>query len=361
MMSTQRLHSLDFFRGVSVLFLIPLHCMMMYASAETWNDSNLGFIMKWIERGSPSFMVAMGISFVFSKRQSFKALLIRGFKIVGIGYLLNTFKFIIPMLLGFFPENLIVAHGLNPEHLIDNSIHFLLLGDILQLAGVSLIIMSFCVPIFKNKYVILAVALSIVLSTRAVSGIRLGIGGVDYVLDLLWGNQYNVYFPVFPWMGFILLGRFVGELYKENKTNIPFFFQKVLLLSATTIVIGASLCYYNYDYHFGDYYHLGPGGMLLLLGVNTSFIYFSHFISKIILNTSLFQFLVYASKNVTIIYFLQWVVIDWGMGLFGFATMNQQGVLMIIPIYSFLVFAILTVFDKVFRNKSSLTESLATQ
>ncbi|NME67946.1 heparan-alpha-glucosaminide N-acetyltransferase domain-containing protein [Flammeovirga aprica] len=360
-MSSQRLHSLDFFRGVSVLFLIPLHCMMMYASAETWSDSNLGFIMKWIERGSPSFMVAMGISFVFSKRQSFKALLIRGFKILGIGYLLNTFKFIIPMLLGFFPKNLIVAHGLNPEHLVDNSIHFFLLGDILQLAGVSLIIMSLCVPIFKNKYVILAAALGIILFSRAVSGIRLGIDGVDYVLDLLWGNQYNVYFPIFPWMGFILLGRFVGELYKDDKSNIPAFYKKVVILSISTMVIGASLCYFDYEYHFGDYYHLGPGGMLLLLGVNTSFIYISHLISKAILKTNFFQFLVYASKNVTLIYFLQWVVIDWGMGLFGFATMNQQGVLMIIPMYSFFVFALLTAIHKVIKTKSTLTESVVPQ
>ncbi|KXX71117.1 hypothetical protein AVL50_09805 [Flammeovirga sp. SJP92] len=333
--------------------------MMMYATADTWNETNLGFIIKWVERGSPSFMVVMGISFVFSKRQSFKALLVRGFKILVIGYLLNTFKFIIPMLLGFFPNKLIVAHGLNPEHLVDNSIHFFLLGDILQLAGVSLIIMSLCVPIFKNKYMILGVAMSVILSSRALSGIRLGIDGFDYMLDLLWGNQYNVYFPVFPWMGFILMGRFVGELYIENKTNIKGFFQKVIILSGITISIGALLCYLDYDYHFGDYYHLGPGGMLLLLGVNTSFIYISHLIFKAIKNTQFFPFLVYASKNVTLIYFLQWVVIDWGMGLFGFATMNQQGVLMIIPIYSFFVFALLIVIDKAKKSKPSLTGRFA--
>lgn len=360
-MSSQRLHSLDFFRGVSVLLLIPLHCMMMYASAETWNDTNLGFVMKWIERGSPSFMVVMGISFVFSKRQSFIDLFFRGIKILGIGYVLNTFKFIIPMLLGIFPTNLIVAHGLDPEHFWSNALHFFLLGDILQLAGVSLIIMSFCVPIFKNKYIILITAIGVILSSRAVSGLRIGVEGVDYILDLLWSNQYNVYFPVFPWMGFILLGRFIGELYQEHKFNIHLFYNKVLLLSGFTIVLGALLCYFDYDYHFGDYYHLGPGGMLLLLGVNTSFFYFSHFISKAILTTGLFQFLVYASKNVTIIYFLQWVVIDWGMGLFGFAKMNQQGVLMIIPIYSFFVFTLLKLFVRVLKNNSSHTEIMTSQ
>lgn len=360
-MNKQRFEALDVFKGISILFLIPLHCMMMYATKETWTDTNLGFIMQWVERGSPSFMVAMGVAFVFSKRQSFRDLIFRGIKILSIGYLLNTFKFIIPITLGIFPENLIIAHGLSPENTSGNLIHFLILGDILQLAGLSLILMAFLKPLLKYKYILLAVALGIILTSKLISGFRFGIEGIDYVLDLLWGNQYNVYFPIFPWMGFILMGRFIGEIYKENSNNAPLFFKKVFLFTGITIGLGVLLCYSNYAYHFGDYYHLGPGGMLLLLGVNVSFIYISHLIAQIIKNSDVLLFLQYASKNVTLIYFLQWVVIDWGMGIFGFAKMDQTGVLMITLLYTIVVFSMLMGINKIYKNKHVIPDKLSFQ
>ncbi|AZQ65417.1 DUF1624 domain-containing protein [Flammeovirga pectinis] len=339
-MNSTRYNTLDVLRGSSVLFLIPLHCMMMYATPETWKNSILGELMLIAERGTPVFLIVMGFSFVFSKRQSAKAVLKRGVKILAVGYLLNTLKFVVPMLTGILPINLIEAHGLGQTEILSTILHFFLLGDILQLAGVSLLIMGVLTPLLQNKFNVLLLGLFIIGTAKLVSGFTLNIVGVDYVLDLLWSNTYNVYFPVFPWMSFILFGRFLGMLYKENSTSIKRYNQLVLFYALGIIGLGMLLCVVDYNYHFGDYYHLGPGGTLLLLGVNMLFLSIVPLIEKFI-PQQVNQLLRFTSKNVTSFYIIQWIIIDWGMGIFGFAQLNQFQILLIIPFYTLLTFIIL--------------------
>ncbi|MBB6463625.1 heparan-alpha-glucosaminide N-acetyltransferase domain-containing protein [Flammeovirga kamogawensis] len=350
-MNSTRYTTLDVLRGSSVLFLIPLHCMMMYATAETWKNSILGELMLIAERGTPVFLIVMGFSFVFSKRQSAKAVLKRGFKILGVGYLLNTLKFVVPILTGILPANLIEAHGLAQSTSLSNMLHFFLLGDILQLAGVSLLIMGILTPLLHNKYAVLLFGLIIIGTAKLVSGFNVNVIGIDYLLDLLWSNKYNVYFPIFPWMSFILMGRFLGMLYKEHKASSKKYNQLVLFYALGIIGFGMLLCVIDYTYHFGDYYHLGPGGTLLLLGVNMLFLSIVPLFVKFI-PQQINQLLLFTSKNVTSFYIIQWVIIDWGMGIFGFAQLNQFQILLIIPFYTLLTFIILKFKDNLWLASS---------
>ena len=107
-----------------------------------------------------------------------------------------------------------------------------------------------------------------VVFTKEIQGFRLGIAGIDYVLDLLWGNSWNVYFAVFPWFSFILLGMFFGKWYKEKNKSNNYLFNSMLISGIVLAVTGGILCYYNFEYHFGDYFHLGPGGVVYLAGFN---------------------------------------------------------------------------------------------
>ncbi|WP_281613438.1 heparan-alpha-glucosaminide N-acetyltransferase domain-containing protein [Flammeovirga sp. SubArs3] len=349
----KRLESIDFVRGMSVLLLIPLHCMMMYATLDTWQNSELGQFMQWVEKGSPVFMVVMGFSFVFSKRQKPYDLLLRGVKILGIGYFLNFLKFNVPMVLGWFPEKLILANHLKVEEFQENMLHFFLLGDILQLAGFTLLFMAVLYKPLKNKWNILATALLIVLVAKELSGIRIGHGFIDYFLDIMWGNQYNVYFPLFPWMAFIFIGRFIGELYLEDKYNTKRFYKKVLIYSGVLVAVGYGLCLYDYEYHFGDYYHLGAGGTLMLMGLNVFNFYLGHIASLVIKSKKIKAVVNYASKNVTAFYILQWVFIDWGMGIFGFANLTQVPIMMIITVYILLTFSVLLARDYVAKKSNT--------
>ncbi|WP_435262560.1 heparan-alpha-glucosaminide N-acetyltransferase domain-containing protein [Tenacibaculum sp. nBUS_03] len=352
----KRIDTIDLVRGVSVLLMIPVHVMIVYSTMDTWNNTLLGEIIQVAERGTPMFLVVMGLSFVFSGKLSMLEIGFRGIKILALGYLLNITRFIIPMVMfGGFPDDFVKANGLTPGD-PQNYVFYTLLGDILQLAGISLIIMGIIIKIIKNKYAALILAVLIMLTSRAVSGFRFDIVGIDYLCDLLWAKSYNVYFPVFPWMSFILIGLFFGMWYKEQNYNIRFMFGKMLPFGLGMLLFGGALCYMNYDYHFGDYYHLGPGGTIVLMGVNLLLIWLGNIVVKYI-NPTLFSVISYASKNVTSFYFIQWVVIYWGILYVGYSQQSNQlkivAIMILITLITFTVLWFINKIKEILKQKRS--------
>lgn len=347
----ERILTIDFVRGISVLLMIPVHCMIIYSDTDTWKNSILGKIIQVIECGSPMFLIAMGISFAFSKRQDFKTMIIRGLTILGIGYLLNGVRFLIPMVFfGGLPELFLTAND-RVQGDPANFIYFLLLGDIFQLAGLSVLFMTGMMQLTKNKNMYLILGLIIVALSRKFSGFRVEIIGFDYICDLLWGNQYNVYFPIFPWMSFILLGLFFGIGYREEKNNVVFVYKKMVYYSIGFIVLGLLLCMYNYEYHFGDYYHLGPGGSIMLMGIDLLLIWISHLFVKYSKPNKLYKLFYYSSKNVSSFYVIQWILISWGMVLFGYSNRQTISLLFLIVSITLLTFVLLQIKDRFFGAK----------
>lgn len=335
-----RILGLDFVRGISVLLMIPVHCMLIYATMDTWETSILGKVIQVVEKGTPMFLVVMGISFAFSSRNSFYIIIKRGLKIASLGYLLNITRFIIPLLLGGIPDSFIAINGLTVGDSY-NFTFFFLLGDILQLAGVSLLLMAFINRISKNKYVILSIALLIVYFTKELSGYRPGLPLLDYICDLLWGNQFNVYFSVFPWTSFILIGLFFGKWYKELGNNASIMYTRMWRIGVLFLGIGIGLCTLNYTYHFGDYYHLGPGGFLLLIGINLLLVWFGQVLVSNVRHNKFFELCYFSSKNVTSFYIIQWVLINWGMAIFGYSIQNELSILFIIITITLTTFLLL--------------------
>jgi uncharacterized membrane protein len=329
----KRILAIDIARGMSVIFMILIHTMLIYGDIPTQTNTILGEITLWLGRGTTMFLVSMGISFVLSRRQSFLKVCKRGLYILAIGYGMNFLKFLVPeFIFGGLPEAFVSAYGLKSGTL-ETGMFFLLLGDILQLAGVTLFIMGIINHFSKSKYVPLIVALAIIAISKEISGYRIGIVGLDYICDLFFSDRFNVYFPVFPWSAFILLGMFLGRWYKELEENQAVFFRRMLLLGLVFSAIGGILNLTNYEYHFGDYYHLGPGGSILILGVNMIFYWLVNFIVNLFKEDNpVFEGLIFCSKNVTSLYVIQWVLINWGMYVIGFWEHDQITVLCLFPL-----------------------------
>lgn len=330
---SNRILAIDLARGISVLMVIVVHTLWIYGDVNTQSNTLLGTIVHLIGKGTAMFLIAMGVSFILSRNQSVLLSIRRAFYILGVGYLMNFLKFVLPVLVGTMPDNFIQAYGWTAPVSLDNMIYMLGTGDILQLAGVSLLFMGVINKFSKNKYMPLIIAISIALLTKEVHGFRLGIAGVDYVLDLLWGSGWNVYFAVFPWFTFILIGMFFGMWYKEINKSVNYLFGRMLIAGIALMIIGGGLCYYNFEYHFGDYFHLGPGGTLYLAGFNLVLLWVAHVLVTRIKENSVFKFFYYCSKRVTTIYIIQWVLICWGMGVLGYQQFGVVGVLILIPFY----------------------------
>jgi len=345
-----RIRAVDFIRGFSVLMMIPVHVMMLFASADTWENTITGNFVQLLEKGSPSFLIIMGISFAFSRNSNKKGILKKALLIIVLGYILNFLRFLVPVLFfGGFPSGFIEASGLelsNPSRMLN----YFLKGDIFQLVGISLFLIGLCFDFLKrNKYVVIFLSLIIMWLSKVVSGIQSGIPGVDYILNLVWGNNFDVYFPLFPWLSFILMGFYLGLSYQENKEDAnKSLFKPILYIGIICSIIGKLLCNYNYEYHFGDYYHLGPGGTMELMGILLLIFWLYYHIERILPeNNYVSKLFFYCSKHVTAFYIFQWILIYWLLAFTNFSVYNESVVLTIMVGINLGVFLLLYLLNRV--------------
>ncbi|WP_298773152.1 heparan-alpha-glucosaminide N-acetyltransferase domain-containing protein [uncultured Shewanella sp.] len=351
-----RLQAIDVARGLSVVIMIMVHTLWIYGDVATQGSTVFGSVIHILGKGTAAFLVAMGISYVLSRDQSILGTLKRGFYTLGLGYMMNALKFVVPIaVFNTMPENFIAAYSWSSPLSLPQLHYLFLTGDILQLAGLSLIFIAFIGYFIKNKWGVFTLALVMILSSKVVSGLRLDISGVDYLLDLLWGNQYSVYFPLFPWMACVLFGLFIGMAYKERNYDQGFLYRSLGLSGLVMMLLGAALCFYDFKYHFADFFHLGPGGAIYLMGL-TAFVYWG--IDWIIRHTKPNRFYVllqYCSQRVTSMYIIQWVLICWGMGILGYQTFSTLGVMALIPLFITLTFLVQYVKDRIPQFCSRLT------
>lgn len=354
--NNNRILAIDLGRGMSVIMMMCVHTLWIYADKETQMDSWLGHLVHFIGKGTPMFLITMGISFTLSRSQSATASFKRGLWILAAAYLMNLLKFIVPIVVfDAMPESFIQAYGWTPPLQLQNYMFLLLTGDILQMAGVSLLFLGFIYAYSPNKYWILALAFAIAFASPYVRGLQLGVPGLDYICDLLWGKDYNVYFPVFPWMSFILLGMFLGQCYKEKGHDEAFLFRMFLPLGIGLTLVGGLLCYLDFAWHFADFFHLGFGGTLYLMGINLLLFWVINLLVVSVKPNIIFDFLYYCSKHVTSLYVIQWVLVCWGMMAIGFMEQGVGMVLLLMPIVIVLSLAIQYMWSILTRHKNQNT------
>jgi uncharacterized membrane protein len=317
-----RLLSIDLARGLAVFFMSAVHTLEVFANQEVKN-SVFGQIISFLggPPAAPVFMTLMGFSFIYSSKSELKPKLLRGFKIFLSGYVLNIFRGVIPFTLATYLK-LDVVKTFPIEKI--NEYTILTTVDILQFAGIALMIMSIIQALQLNKYLILLSAFLIGIISPLLWGIKIDIPIVDQILELFWGDlpidfsfiANKIAFPVFPWLTFPLLGMFLGETVK-NSTDMNRIFNYFGLLGIFLIGIGVAISFSNYQYHFNDYYHSRQGAMLLMCGFVMVWLYLTKLVIDNIPTNSLFDLLFHWSKGVTNIYFIQWIIIIWSIALFG--------------------------------------------
>ncbi|WP_235869298.1 hypothetical protein [Veronia nyctiphanis] len=101
------------------------------------------------------------------------------------------------------------------------------------------------------------------------------------------------------------------------------FHKECLILGVIMTPIGAGLMYWDYEYHFNNFFHMGFGGITYLIGFNLLLFW----LASLFVNTWIYKvflpFYTYCSRHVTSIYLLHWVLICWGMAIIGYQTMDQ--------------------------------------
>lgn len=324
LISMKRIQSFDLARGFTVLIMPSIHVVMLY-SQLTVQQSLLGDILGFIAEGPGAqlFMLLMGVSFTFSKKNNPRYIVQRAFSLLIAAYLLNFFKFLVPLGLGLMPANLLQELQLKND--FTAAVFFLLIGDILHFAAIAYLVLFF---IYRLKYYhcwSFVIAIAILLGSSLVWDLHTGIVFLDYLLQLLGGHPPTVFFPVFPWLAFPLMGLTLGYLLKECNQNR---LMKNTGLSGAGIVIIA--CLFPPTVHSNDwlpFYRTDAADTLFHLGFVLTWLSVFHWLSKEIPANFFYRLLTFCSKNITTIYIIQWVFICWCLVFTGYMQLNMTSTL----------------------------------
>ena len=305
-----KLIALDIMKAFAVFFMFLGHIVIMYGTPEVIGSTAITWIAFWAEGiGAPAFIFSMGLTVVLSSPKTPAQIWSRGLTLIVTGYVLNFLKFFPAItLFGVFPEALFAETGRlnNTEGLLS----FIFIADILQFAGIAYI---FCAFLFRytRNYQIWALLLVIPLLGLAPYLYQEQYATGNYFLQLFYGQNFQVYFPIFPWMAFPLLGMTAGYFIR-NYSNLK---GTMLIFSGVGLVlltIGFLLIKVDPAGQFGtDYYHRKHGALVMYCGQLLSFLSLLYFISPY-LTAGMAKGIRFCSRNVTRIYILQWILIYWG-------------------------------------------------
>lgn len=349
---SKRIVALDLIKGMSVIGMVIIHTLLIFANVKSQSETAIGSFVVFLGRGTSIFLICMGVTFMTSSHQSLKSAIKRGGLLLIAALFMNFMKFMIPVIFGFAPDNFMQKYGWHAP-IEQQYLYLVLLGDILQLAGISLLFVGFIRKYVRNKYGILAIGLLIALISREVSGINIDYPVINYVLDLFFSNDFPafIYFPVFPWMSFIIIGMFFGKWYLELKYDSKQLFRNMLYIGLVFVALGAPLVFIYSTYNYNSFYHMGPGGVVYFAGWTLIFLWAIFRITSKVKENMLIRILKYCSRNLTSMYMIQWILISWGKGIFGYRQHEIGFVLMLIPLYIILTFSVQFLMDILTKKK----------
>jgi uncharacterized membrane protein len=288
----------DILKGIAVLLMIQVHLMELFAREEILN-SLTGKISLFLggPPAAPVFMAVMGF-FIAASSKSFKQHVLRGFNLIGLGFLLN---------IGL---NFNLLYQIAAGKIDYNPWPYIFGVDILFLAGLSIIIIAMLKKVFDNRiYLWIAVCLI----SGAVNQFLPVYSGdpawIKYLEAYFWGYNWWSYFPLFPWLAYPLLGYIFYHVHqnirlKENYQRYFVYIAGVaLLILIITFNFGFNIStLLSVYYHHSLPYFLWVCVFLILWLIMVNFVF-----AKPLGRIS--SYLEWTGKNVTVIYVLQWLII----------------------------------------------------
>ena len=295
----QRIGLPDTLKGVAVILMVQVHLMELFANELTYN-SMIGKISLFLggPPAAPVFMAVMGYFLAYSDKHLSKSLW-RGTKLILLGLILNigmNFNLLIKTLQG----NL----DINPWQYVFGV-------DILFLAGLSIILISLLKLVFNEKLLLWLLAILFFGGINRFLPVYSGENQLlKYALPYFSGFSPWSYFPVFPWMTYVLIGFTFRLAVKKNllpalsSKTTTYIFAALVLVLAFTFVFGLRISsilevYYHHNIVFVLWTMAFLAFWLILFG------HLDQFFGK----SDVFAYLRWVGKNVTVFYVVQWLII----------------------------------------------------
>jgi uncharacterized membrane protein len=324
----ERVRAFDLARGLAIVFMIGVHVLWHWGAPSTWT-SPIGQVISLLggPTAAPVFMFLMGASLAFSSRTSFSSLAVRGLWLLWLGYLLNFLRGVIPAYLG------LEAGIVTPEQIGPFTLPWLATTvDVHHMAGLSLIAIAALRAVTRRPgWTWVALAAGVVLAGPSLRELEFGTPLLDGPLTPVLGGAPNVYYAVVPWIGFPLLGAAYGRL-MAGAENDPAARIRVFRLGG---LLGVAMCAAGIalfvaappSFDVNTYWRMPPSYFAAITGLVLVWLWACDLVVRHVRANRVFTFLYGWSANVIAIYFTHWVVVGWGVGVFGFRDQPLAGAL----------------------------------
>jgi uncharacterized membrane protein len=306
--------------------MIGVHVLWHWGAPDTWT-SPIGQVISLLggPTAAPVFMFLMGASIAFSSRTSFRSLAVRGLWLLWLGYLLNFLRGVIPAYLGL-QAGIVTADQIAPFTLpwLATTV------DVHHMAGLSLIALAALRMAARPSWIWLALAAVVVLSGPFLRGMELGTPLLDGPLTPVLGGAPNVYYAVIPWIAFPLSGAVFGRLVARAADAAARIrvFRRAALLGAGMCAAGIALFVVSPpSFDVNTYWRMPPSYFVPITGLVLVWLWACDLAVRHVRANRAFTFLYGWSTNVIAIYFTHWVVVGWGVGVFGFRAQPLAGAL----------------------------------
>jgi uncharacterized membrane protein len=327
--SVERVRAFDLARGLAIVFMIGVHVLWHWGAPDTWT-SPIGQVISFLggPTAAPVFMFLMGASLAFSSRTSFRSLAVRGLWLLWLGYLLNFLRGVIPAYAG------LQAGVVTQEQIAPFTLPWLATTvDVHHMAGLSLIgIAALRVGSARPGWLWLGLAGVIVAAGPMLRGLETGTPLLDGPLTPILGGAPNVYYAVIPWIAFPLVGAVYGAAMARagRKTHARIrIFRLGALLGAAMCVAGIALFVVAPPaFDVGTYWRMPPSYFIGITGLVLVWLWGCDLVVRHVRANRAFSFLYGWSADVIAIYFTHWVVVGWGVGVFGFRSQPLAGALL---------------------------------
>jgi len=329
----------DFIRGLAVFFMVFVHVLGVYATHPVY-ESTFGSVVDFLGSppAAPVFMFSMGIFFVLSsKSDSVKTGVIRGLKLLLLGSLLSFLRYDLLILF----ENWVWGG----ESLNFSTMTAIWEVDILQFAGCAYILMSLIKGYLKKPVWWLVIAVVIMVLSPYLWGITSSNILINWFLHFLWGAGEDVYFPIFGWLYYPLLGMIFGLCMKSG-SNLKSLMQSSLKIGLILLAIGSAITATNFDYHIGDYFKSGPGSMIWIMGFVLVWLWLCYLITERAQGNKLVETISFWGRETTSIYVIHWILLMWGTLILGSESYGVLGVLILTAVYTALSHGLTLVYKK---------------
>lgn len=306
-----RQKELDIAKAVMLFFLAFIHCIIA-CTPESQLAHGIPYLFDTIIGGpfsAPMYMFAMGMGMTYTIQHSPGDFFRRGIKIEIVGYALNVCRFLLPSLVGYW-----ITRDYN-QYITPLPYRFFG-NDILQFAGLAMILMALFTKLRLSNWAMLLICLGMSVAGTLLKGMNVGNPLGNIFLGYLIGTEDAIGqvlsdFPLLNWMIIPVSGYVFGKnlLHVKNKT---YFYAILSPIGFLITLVYFPIAIRNGLGMFGEgqncYYHMSTLDSIICLALTVGLLGV-YFVLARYIPEKVMAGIRDMSRNINVIYCVHWVIL----------------------------------------------------